>query len=128
MPDMGYRDNVMGPQPIMARRPIPQDLLDAVTQILDLLASGKASEANATAVESAKEEIAKVAASIKPGIYNDKKIVATARTNDHYWIKVKLIGADAKPTILQLRMGPDGNKWSIWQVTNLSDARSAWTK
>ena len=51
MPDMGYRDNVMGPQPIGKRKPIPESLMKAVTQILDLLAEGKGSELTAMSVE-----------------------------------------------------------------------------
>ncbi len=44
MPDMGYRDNVMGPQPIGKRKPIPETrkvMQDTVAQILDLLADRK---------------------------------------------------------------------------------------
>jgi len=128
MPDMGYRDNVMGPQPIAGRKPIPQSLLDTVARILDLLAAGKGSEVTAMAVDTAKDETAKLASAVKPGTYNDKRVVATARTNEHYWIKAKLTGSDAKPLIVQFRLGPDGDRWLIWEATNLSDSRSAWTR
>ena len=128
MPDMGYRDNVMGPQPIAQRKPVPQTVLDSVARILDLLASGKGVEVAAIAVDSAKDELTQLAASIKAGVYNDKRVLATARTNEHYWIKAKLSGPDAKPLTLQLRLGPDGDRWVIWQATNLSDARSGWSK
>jgi hypothetical protein len=128
MPDMGFRDNVMGPQPIAHRKAIPQEVLDAVARILDLLADGKGAEVSTMAVESAKDEVARLAAAIKPGRYNDRSIVGTARTNDHYWIKAKLTGPDAKPFTLQLRMGPSGDRLMIWEVTNLSDVRSGFTK
>jgi hypothetical protein len=128
MPDMGYKDNVMGPQPIALRKEIPESLLATVRDILDLLASGRSGEVSAMAVESAKDETASLASSIKAGVYNEKNIVGTARTNDHYWIKAKLTDPDAKPLTLQFRMGPDGDRWLIWEATNLSDARSAWTK
>jgi len=128
MGDMGYRDNVMGPQPIAARKSIPEALLKTVDQILDLLASGKGAETSSMAVDSAKDEVARLAAAVKAGVYNDKGIVGTARTNDHYWIKAKLTGPDTKPLIIQFRMGPNGDNWIIWQVTNLSEARSAWTR
>jgi len=128
MPDMGYRDNVMGPQPIAARKAVPESLLNAVHRILDLIADGKGGDASSMAEDSAKDELAQIAVAVKAGVYNDKSIVGTARTNDHYWIKTKLTGPDAKPLTIQFRMGPNGDSWLIWQVTNLSDARSAWTR
>lgn len=109
MPDMGYRDNVMGPQPIGKRKPIPESLMKAVTQILDLLAEGKGSELTAMSVEPAKDEIAKLASAVNPGIYSDKSVIAMARTNEHYWIKAKLSGPDAKPFTFQLRLGPSAD-------------------
>ena len=128
MGDMGYRDNVMGPQPIAQRKPVPQSLLDTVARILDLLVGGKGSEVTAMAVDTAKDETSRLASAVKADTYNDKSVVATARTNEHYWIKAKLTGPDAKPLTLQLRLGPDGDRWVIWEAANLSDARSAWTR
>ncbi len=128
MPDMGYRDNVMGPQPIARRKPIPESLMETVRRILDLLADGKRTELTAMAVDSAKDETGRLASAVKAGTYNDKSVLATARTNEHYWVKAKLTGSDAKPFTLQLRLGPDGDRWVIWQATNLSDSRSAWTR
>jgi hypothetical protein len=128
MPDMGFRDNVMGPQPIARRKPIPEAVLEAVRQILELLADGNGAEAAAMAVDSAKDEVGSLAAAIKPAVYNDKSIVGTARTNEHYWIKARLTGPDAKPFTLQLRMGAKGDQWLIWEATNLSDVRSGFTK
>ncbi len=128
MPDMGYRDNVMGPQPIARRKPIPESLMETVRRILDLLADGKSSELTTMAVDTAKDETGKLAAAVKAGVYNDKSVIATARTNEHYWIKAKLTGPDAKPFTFQLRLGPDGDRWVIWQATNLSDSRSGWTR
>jgi hypothetical protein len=128
MPDMGYRDNVMGPQPIAHRKPIPETLMETVGRILDLLADGKSLELTAMAVDTAKDETAKLASTVRAGIYSDKNVLATARTSEHYWIKAKLTGPDAKPFIVQLRLGPDGDRWVIWQATNLSDSRSAWTR
>ncbi len=128
MGDMGFRDNVMGPQPIAHRKPIPEGLMVTVRRILDLLADGKGSELIAMSVDTAKDETGKLAAAVKAGVYNDKSVIATARTNEHYWIKAKLTGSDAKPVILQFRLGPDAGKWLIWEATNLSEARSGWTR
>ena len=128
MPDMGYRDNVMGPQPIAQRKPIPPEVLETVARFLELLADGKASALTSMAVDHAKDEVANLSASVKAGVYNDKRVIATARTNEHFWIKAKLSGPDAKPFTLQLRLGPSNRKWLIWAATNLTDSRSAWTK
>jgi hypothetical protein len=128
MPDMGYRDNVMGPQPIAERKPIPASLMETVQRMLNLIADGKGSELIAMTVDTAKDETAKLAAAVKAGTHNDKSVIATARTNEHYWIKAKLTGPDAKPLTLQFRLGPDGDRWVIWQATNLSDSRSGWTR
>jgi len=128
MPDMGYRDNVMGPQPIAGRKPIQQSLLDTVARILDLLAEGKGSDLTSMAVDTAKDETAKLGTAVRAGVYNDKRVLATARTNEHYWIKARLMGPNTKPLIVQFRLGPDGESWLIWEATNLSDSRSAWTR
>ena len=128
MPDLGFRDNVMGPQPIAKKKAVPQELLDTVARILDLLIAGKAAELAPLAKAGAKDETARLASAVKAGTYDDKIVVATARTNDHYWIKAKLIGADAKPFVVQLRMGPEEGSWVIWEAMNLSDMRSAWTR
>jgi hypothetical protein len=128
MPDMGFRDNVMGPQPIAQRKPIPEAVMEAARHVLDLLANGKSAEASAMAVDTAKEEVASLAAAIRPGVYNDKIIVGTARTNAHFWIKARLTGPDAKPFTVQLRMGAKGDRLMIWEATNLSDVRSGFSK
>ena len=128
MPDMGFRDNVMGPQPIANRKPIPQTLLDTTARILDLLVQGRGAELVKMTVDTAKAETAELATAVKPDVYNDRTVLATARTSEHYWIKARLTGRDAKPFTLQFRLGPDGDGWVIWQATNLSDSRSAWTR
>lgn len=128
MPDLGFRDNVMGPQPIAKKKPIPADLMDTVAQILDMLVEGKGTGLAALAKASAKDETARLASAVKAGTYNDKLVIATARTNDHYWIKAKLTGTEAKPFVFQLRMGLEAGSWVIWEAMNLSDLRSAWTR
>src|SRR5690242_17539924 len=128
MADLGFRENVMGPQPIAQRKPIPQDMLDTVARFLDLLAQGNAGEAAKLTVDSSKEQASALASSVKAGAYADKIIMATARTNDHYWVKAKMTGPGVKPFIAQFRLGPQGGGWIIWEIMNLTDARSAWSK
>ncbi len=128
MADLGYRDNVMGPQPIGKRKPIPQDLVATVERILDLLAQGKSAQVAAMAAEAAKDESARLASAAKAGSYNDKRVLAVARINAHYWVKAKMTGPGIKPFVIQLRMGPDSGRWIIWEAANLTDAKSGWTK
>jgi hypothetical protein len=126
--DLGYRDNVMGPQPIGQRKPIPEDLISTVERILDFLAEGKGAEVAAMATENAKDESARLASATKAGSYSDKKVLAVARINAHYWVKAKMTGPAVKPFVIQLRMGPDKGRWIIWEAANLTDSKSGWTK
>ncbi len=128
MADLGFRENVMGPQPIAHRKPVPQDMLDTVQRFLDLLADGNGAELAAMATESARDEAAGLAASVKAGSYNDRRVLATARVSEHYWVKAKMTGPGTKPFVVQLRVGMDGGQWRVWETMNLTDARSAWSK
>lgn len=128
MPDLGFRENVLGPQPIARRKPIPQAMLQTVDRVMDLLADGRAWELAAIAVESAKDETARLAAAVEPGVYSDKRVLATARTNEHYWVKARMTGPGTKPFVFQLRLGTRDGKWLIREAMNLTGVRSAWTK
>ena len=110
---------------------MPPEMLAAVDRFLESLAKADAAALREMAVESAKDEVANLAASVKPGAYNDRRVLATARTNLHYWVKAKLTGAETKPFVIQLRLGeeePESGRWLVWQTMNLTNARSAWTK
>jgi len=132
MADLGFRENVMGPQPIAKRKPIPQDLLDTVALFLDRLADGKTAELATIATRSAQDEVANLskalATSVKPGAYTRKVVLASARVNEHYFVKAKMTGDDVRPFTFQLRLGQVDGKWMVWEATNLTDARSGWTK
>lgn len=128
MPDMGIRGNVLGPQPIAARKPIPQDVIDTVARVMELLAAGSADALAPFAAEKARDELLRLASAVEAGKYDDQEIVGTARTNEHYWIKARLSGPGVKPFTFQIRLGRDGDRWSVWQAMNLSGLRSAWTR
>lgn len=128
MPDMGIRGNVLGPQPIAARRPIPPEVIETVARVMDLLASGSREQLAALAVERERDAIAALASALEPGKYEKREIFATARTNDHYWIKARMSGPGVKPFLFQLRIGLDSNRWAVWQAINLTGLRSAWTR
>ncbi len=128
MPDMGIRGNVLGPQPIARRKPVPDAVLATVARVMDLLASGSREELAALAVARERDALVRLASAAEPGNYDRREIVATARTNDHYWIKARMSGSGVKPFLFQLRLGLDGNNWAVWQAINLTGLRSAWTR
>ncbi len=129
MPDLGFRKNVMGPQPIAERAPTPPEMLGAAKQFLEFLAKGKVEDVGALAIENARDEVNRLAeAARQTGTYNQKRIVALARINRHYWIKGELTGAGTKPFIVQFRLGEQDGRWKVWETINLTNARSAWTR
>ncbi len=128
MPDMGIRGNVLGPQPIAARKPVPDEVLATVARVMDLLARGSREELAALAVERERDALARLASAVEPGNYDRREIVGTARTNDHYWIKARMSGAGGTPFLFQLRLGLNGDRWAVWQAINLTGLRSAWTR
>ena len=128
MPDLGLRKNMMGPQPIAERAATPPETLEAANRFLRALASGNPQEIRALTVEKAHDEVHRLAqAAYETGTYKQSRIVASARTNRHYWIKAELTGT-GKPFIVQLRLGEQDGLWKVWETMNLTNARSAWTK
>ena len=127
MPDLGERGNVMGPQPIAGRNAPPAAMLAAAERVLALLADGEAAELARLATGAGAREIAEVAAAIRPGAYNNRAIIATARVNAHHYVKAKLIGPAAEPLTVQFRLGERGGEWLIWEAVNLT-GRTAWTR
>ncbi len=129
MPDLGFRKNVMGPQPIAERTATPPEMLEAANRFLQLLAEADADGLCAMTVEQTRDEVSRLAEAVRQaGPYNENRIVASARTNRHYWIKAELKASGAKPFLVQLRLGEHDGRWKIWETMNLTDARSAWTR
>lgn len=128
MPDLGNRANVMGPQPLGPVKQSPPEMLAAEDRFLAALMAGRKDEALAMAQDPARDRVSELAAAIKPGAYNETKILGRARVAEHYFIKARLLGPKAKPFTLQFRIGFDNGTWSIREASNLTDVRSAWTK
>src|SRR2546428_238378 len=79
MPDLGERANVMGPQPIMRRTPVPSAMITAAERVLELLATCKPMELAALAMPQSESNVADIAATVRPGTYDHHEILATAR-------------------------------------------------
>ncbi len=128
MPDLGNRANVMGPQPIAQPLPIPPGVTAASERIVKLIAAGDCAGLVAMAVERARADAGALAHGVRAGAYNNHEIVGQARANQHYYVKARLIGPDAAPMLIQVRLGEQDGRWMIWEATNLTGRRSAWTK
>lgn len=128
MPELGERSNVMGPQPIARRKPVPPAMIAAAERLLQLLADGDRAELAAMATAGGAREIAEIAAAVKRGVYTSHEIIATARVNAHHYVKGRLIGANADPFTVQVRLGEHEGRWVIWDAMNLTGRRGAWTR
>ncbi len=128
MSSLGERVNVMGPQPIFERYVIPPAMIAAAEQVLTMLAAGDAAGLAAMAAVSCAAEIAEVAAAVRAGVYDRHEIVATARINFHHYVKGRLHGARAEPFTVQFRLGEQAGAWRVWEATNLTSRRGAWTR
>ena len=128
MADLGERVNVMGPQPIAERSAIPAAMIDAAERVLALIAAGDAAGLAAMAAPSRAGEIAAVASAVKAGAYDRHEIIATARVNAHHYVKARLLGPRAEAFTLQFRLGEYAGEWRVWEATNLTGRRGAWTR
>jgi hypothetical protein len=128
MPDLGYRGNVLGPQPIGRRKPVPEGVIAAAERMMELIAAGDRAGLEALATAGAKEEAAAMARHGRPGSYDSKEIVTHARVNDHYYVKARLRGPGVEPVMVQVRFGQQDGRWLIWDAVDLTGRRSGWTK
>lgn len=128
MADLGDRVNVMGPQPIAQPTPVPIAMREAAERVLTLLAAGDAAGLAAMAAPPGIQEIAEVAAAVRPGVYDRHEIIATARVNHHHYVKARLLGSRAEPFTVQFRLGEHEGDWRVWEAMNLTGRRGAWTR
>ncbi|MGH8013542.1 MAG: hypothetical protein ACREQ4_13680 [Candidatus Binataceae bacterium] len=105
MPDLGERANVMGPQPLEPRKPAPAAMLEAANHILRLLAEPREPELIAIATPAAQKEMAEMIAAIPHEAWERIEIVATARVNNHHYVKVRLHGGNGTSFTMQIRLG-----------------------
>src|SRR6266851_2748089 len=126
MPDLGERANVMGPQPIMRRTPVPSAMLTAAKRVLELLATCRPTmELAALAMPQSESNVADIAAAVHPGTYDHHEILATARVKDHHFVKARLRGPRAAPCTVIFRLGEHDGRWMIWDAINLTGRRGA---
>ncbi len=129
MADLGNRANVMGPQPIGVPVEPPAAMLEASARLLDALMRGDKAAALKMCAEQARDQLARIADSFQPGVYNGCEITGRARVVQHYFIKARLTGPDRKPMTVQFRIGPEENgSWTVREAVNLTGVRSGWTK
>jgi hypothetical protein len=128
MPDLGKRENVMGPQPIAKRVVPPAEVEATAKRITELLSAGKVSELTELTVESMRTEMEALAKSAPAGRYSGCAIVAMARVNLHYYLKIRMMSADGEPFLFQVRIGETKGRWMVFDIMNLSGLRSAWTR
>jgi hypothetical protein len=128
MPELGIRGNVMGPQPIAKRQPLPPEMLQAADKVIAILARGDADGLAAISAPAVASEVRAIAGAIKPGSYTGHEIAAAARVIHHYYIKVRMFGDGVEPFTIQFRIGQRDGKWLLWEVINLTGRRAAWTR
>jgi hypothetical protein len=128
MPDLGERGNVMGPQPIGKIVAPPAAMLAAAGQLLAAMMRGDLAAAEAMTTQQARADIARITNELKAVAYDKFELVGRGRVAKHYFLKARLTGDAAPPTMIQFRLGEDGGKWTVREVLNLTGRRSGWTK
>ncbi|HUN58440.1 MAG TPA: hypothetical protein VMU41_10025 [Candidatus Binataceae bacterium] len=128
MADLGIRGNVMGPQPIAQRQPLPPDMLEAAEHVMTMFQGGEVEALTAISVSATADEVRTIASSLTPGRYTRHEIIATARVIHHYYLKVRMFGDRVEPFSLQFRLGHKDGQWLIWEIINLTGRRAAWTR
>lgn len=126
MADLGYRENVMGPQPISKIVPPPPAMIEAVDKLIHALMRGDHREVEAMTEPQALDDIRQIESAIAPGVYDKYEIVGRARVSKHFYSKVRLPGA--VPIVFQVRLGQSGERWTVREAINLTGRRSGWSK
>ncbi|HEX4211235.1 MAG TPA: hypothetical protein VHY56_12615 [Candidatus Binataceae bacterium] len=128
MAELGIRGNVMGPQPIAQRQPLPPAMLEAAEQVIAMFERGDAEGLAAISSPAVASEVRSLAMALAPGRYSHHEIIAAARVIHHYYLKVRMFGAGLEPFSIQFRLGHKDGKWLLWEIINLSGRRAAWTR
>jgi hypothetical protein len=128
MAELGIRGNVMGPQPIAERKPLPPEMLEAAERVVTMFERGDSDGLTVVSVPPLAGEVRAIASDITAGRYNRHEIIAAARVIHHYYLKVRLFGDSVEPFSLQFRLGNKDGKWLIWEIINLTGRRAAWTR
>ena len=92
MADLGIRGNVMGPQPIAQRQPLPPEMFEAAERVIAMFERGDVQGLAAISVPAVVSEVRTIASNIAPGRYTRHEIIAAARVIHHHYRQ----GADAR--------------------------------
>jgi hypothetical protein len=128
MADLGIRGNVMGPQPIAQRQPLPPEMFEAAERVIAMFERGDVQGLAAISVPAVVSEVRTIASNIAPGRYTRHEIIAAARVIRHYYLKVRMFGDGIEPFSIQFRLGHKDDQWLIWEIVNLTGRRAAWTR
>jgi hypothetical protein len=128
MADLGIRGNVMGPQPIAQRQPLPPEMLEAAERVIAMFERVDVRGLAAISVPAVVSEVRTIASSIAPGRYTRHEIIAVARVIHHYYLKMRMFGDVVEPFSVQFRLGHKDGQWLIWEIVNLTGRRAAWTR
>jgi hypothetical protein len=115
----------MGPQPISPQTLIAPPMLEAAKRVMALVASGDRAGLAAIAAPSGANELATVAAAARSGVYDRSEIVATARINNHHYVKARLHGPLGDAFTMQFRLGEYEGEWRVWDAMNLTGRHGA---
>ena len=126
MAELGARGNVMGPQPIGRRSAVPSTMIAAAEEFLKLMVAGEKEAVAALAMPASAHQVAEFAATVPQGTCDWYEIIATARVNQHYYVKARLTGA--RPLTLQFRLGEYQARWMVWELMDLTGRRGAWAR
>ena len=127
MAELGIRDNVMGPQPIAARKSLPPEMLELAKRVITMFMQGDSDGLASVSVTGVSGAPRAIAAQIPPETYTSHEVVATARVIHHYYLKVRMFGEGVEPFSIQFRLGKRNDQWLLWEVINLTGRRGAWT-
>jgi hypothetical protein len=127
MADLGYRENVMGPQPIGRIVEQPPEVREAADRFIQALMRGDVDAAKAMTEAQAYEDLKALTAAIAPGRYDKVEYIGGARVAKHFFLKVRLPGTPAVK--FQFRLGQNAaGEWTMREANDLTGRRSAWSR
>ncbi|HTT74640.1 MAG TPA: hypothetical protein VMF50_01505 [Candidatus Binataceae bacterium] len=128
MAELGIRGNVMGPQPIAQRQPLPPDMMETAERVIRMFERGDAEALAAISLPAVAGDVGAIATGLTSGLYTRHEIIAAARVIHHYYLKVRILGDGVEPFSIQFRLGRKDGQWLIWEIINLTGRRAAWTR
>jgi len=127
MADLGFRENVMGPQPIGKFVEEPPELRQTADRLIEALMRGDMEAAKAMTDPQAYEDLQALAAAIAPEHYDTIEYIGRARVAKHFFLKVLLPGTP--PVKFQFRLGQNAaGEWTMREANDLTGRRSAWSR